>query len=92
MLTRKRCYENELLYKTRDLDQLTRKKTLLQEEIERVCQMFNFLFFYAIKITTQHAMDMKIRESQFQTDLVAQLTQLKHEKNAIILDFVFNLL
>ena len=37
LLTQKRRYETELSFVSRDLEQLSRKKVLLQEEIERVC-------------------------------------------------------
>ena len=37
LLTRKRRYQTEITCVSRDLEQLSRKKVLLQEEIERVC-------------------------------------------------------
>ena len=37
LLTRKRRYQTELSFVSRDLEQLTRKKELLQGEISRVC-------------------------------------------------------
>lgn len=39
--------------------------------------------FMAVKITSQHAQDLKCRESQFESDLATQAARFEEEKHAL---------
>ena len=44
---------------------------------------FFYLFFMAVKITSRHAVDLKYRESQFESDLATQAARFEEEKHAL---------